>query len=227
MCFSAEASFAVAGALVPMSVYCLRASARRLPRYWAFALIPFAFAVQQTAEGVVWLGLRHGYTNLVPVASGVYLFFAFAWWPFWFPFAATIASTRPNARRWLAVIAGLSSSWFFLAYLPMLFDPQPRLAAEIAHHSIRYAYADDVILGGMARWPATALYALCTGGPLLLLGRRELVVPVVLGIGSFVTAGLVYNHAYTSVWCFFAALLSAYCVYFFATASPDEAAGGG
>jgi hypothetical protein len=222
MCFSAEASFAAAGALVPMGVYCVRAAAQRLPRYWAFALIPFGFAAQQAAEGVVWLGLSHESTDLVPVASAVYLFFAFAWWPFWFPFAAAVAAPRPNARRLLAVAAVLSTGWFFLAYLPMLFDPQHRLAAEIAHHSIRYPYADDVILGGAARWWVTALYALCTAGPLLILARREFVFPVVAGVGCFVIAGLVYHHAYTSVWCFFAALLSAYCVYFFATARPGE-----
>jgi len=221
MCFSAEASFAAAGMLVPIGVYSLHAATRRLPRYWPFAVMPLAFALQQASEGFVWLGLAGRNPDWVPLASGVYLFFALAWWPFWFPFAAAVAATEP-ARRWLfAAWALLSTGWFF-AYLPVFFDPG-RLAAEIAHHSIRYPYADDIVVGGAARWPVTALYGLCVAGPMLLLARRDLLSLVATGWGCVAVAGLVYAHAYTSVWCFFAALLSAYCVYFFATAAPDNA----
>jgi hypothetical protein len=221
MCFSAEASFVAAGALVPAGVYCVRAAVRRLPAYRLFALIPLGFAAQQAAEGFVWLGIERGNSDWTLAASGVFLFFALAWWPFWFPVSAAVAESRPERRRLFVAWAVFASGWFFLGYLPALFDPYARLAAERAHHSIRYPYADDVVFGGATRWPLTVLYCLCTAGPLLALARRDLVPVVVLGLGSVAVAWVVYSHAYTSVWCFFAALLSAYCVYFFATAEAD------
>jgi hypothetical protein len=222
MCFCAEASFTSAGVMVTMGGYCLAASIRRDPRHWPFAIIPFVFGIQQAAEGVTWLGLASGSSDQVVVATGVYLFFALAWWPFWFPVAAAVVARHPQTRRLFAVWAIFSLGWFILAYLPAFAGGGIGLQAEVAHHSIRYPYADDVVFGADVRWIQTGLYVLCIGGPLLVLGPRVYFVPVALGLVCVGLSWFIYAHAYTSVWCFFASLVSAYCVYFFATAPPQD-----
>lgn len=221
MCFSATASFTAAGVLLPMGGYCLWCCRGPRRRYWPFALIPVLFAIQQAAEGVVWRSLAAGEVTFQRVATGVYLFCALAWWPFWFPVAAAIVARAQQARCWLIPWAVLSLGWFIAAYLPGLARPEEGLAARVANHSVHYPHADQVVFGGAKRWPMTLLYCLFVGGPLLLLGRRVYLVPIIIGCLSIFVSLFFYQHAYSSMWCFFAALLSAYCVYFFAT-EPDQ-----
>jgi hypothetical protein len=222
MCFSPEVSFASAGVLVGLGVYSLRLARRRLPSYWAFAVIPIGFGVQQFAEGLVWLGLHHGDEALARSGAAVFLFFALAVWPTWFSVAATLAEPRRGPRRLLAVIALVSTAWFWFVFLPVVTAAPPQLEASIEHHSIHYRYGDEVLFVGWARWTTTAAYILCASTPLLLLPRmrsQSLLVPASL-LGASLAAWA-YAHAFTSVWCFFAAALSAYTAYFFATAPPD------
>jgi hypothetical protein len=224
MCFSAEASFASAGVLAGLGAYCLRAAARELPAYRAFAAVPVGFGIQQAAEGFVWLGLDQGDGELVRGAAGVYLFFALAVWPFWFPLAAALAEPKPGRSRLLLGWTVLNSGWFWVTYLPIFFGLPSSLDAEVVGHSIHYTHADNVVLGESQRWAVTALYLFCTGGPQMAMTRwQEMLVPVVSGGVGVVIAAWSYAHAYTSVWCFFAALLSAYCAWYFASAVPQEA----
>jgi hypothetical protein len=222
MCFSATASFTSAAVLIPMGAYCCWRAVRKHPWHWPFAVIPFGFSIQQAAEGVVWLSLAQGRPDRVSAATGVYLFFALAWWPFWFPVAAGVA-VRSARWRWVFVVwAVFSTGWFLFAYLPAWADSRAGLRAEVVHHSIHYRYADEVVFAGRNFWPLTALYCWCAAGPLLVLGKRVYVVPAVGGGACVAVAWLVYAHAYISVWCFFAGILSWYNVYFFATAPAEK-----
>src|SRR6266545_2494887 len=120
MCFSPEASFAVGGALIPAGVYCVRAAWAKSPRLVPVALVPFAFAVQQIAEGFVWLGLQAGDPARTRAGAVVFLFFALAFWPWWFAAANIILEPRP-ARKWVfAGLALLTSAWFWVMYFPLL-----------------------------------------------------------------------------------------------------------
>jgi hypothetical protein len=223
MCYSAEASFASAGVLAALGGYCVREAKRKLPHYWAFAVVPVGFAVQQAAEGVVWLALDHHDDGLMRAGSAVYLFFALAVWPVWFPLAAAAAEPDRARSRLLLVWAALATGWLWFAYLPVFDGAPASLAAEVAGHSLHYPHADAVVFAEGVRWPLTGLYVLCTAGPLLAMSRRrEMWVPVVGGSAAVLVSGWAYAHAYTSVWCFFAALLSAYTAYHFATARPES-----
>lgn len=217
MCFSAEASFASAGLLLGLGGYCVRAAARKVPSYWAFAAIPVGFGLQQAAEGFVWIGLDEQNTELIRHASAVYLFFALAVWPVWFPFAAALAEPNPTRSRLLRGWALLGGGWFFLAYIPAI-DSLTATAAVVVGHSIQYPRADLVVFHDTWRWPVTAAYLLWTGGPLMAMSKwREMLLPVLVGVVGIVIAAWFYRYAYISVWCFYAALLSSYCVYYFAT----------
>ncbi len=219
MCFSAEASFGAAALLLPMGGWCVYRAATRMPAWTGFALLPIGFGLQQFSEGLVWLGLERGWDQLVTPAATIYLFFALAFWPIWIPVSAIMAERSARRRRWLGIWLGLGMIWLVLFYGRLLLLMPDSLTACICGNSIQYAYADlNVFVPGGFRWSGTLLYILCTGAPLLTMSRwRQFLVPWAGGAMAVILAALFYSATFTSVWCFFAALVSSYCVYFFAT----------
>ena len=73
MCFSAEASFAVAAVLLPAGVYGTSIVATKRPAYLPLAITPIIFSFQQFAEGLVWVGLARGDALLVRVSALAFL----------------------------------------------------------------------------------------------------------------------------------------------------------
>ncbi|MDB5309924.1 MAG: hypothetical protein JWO38_4126 [Gemmataceae bacterium] len=206
MCFSPEASFAVGGALVPVGGYCLWAAWRKARRLLPLAVVPVLLAAQQISEGFVWLALGAGDTAGARPPALVFLFFAFAFWPFWFPFVAAVGETRPAHRRRLLVVAALTSGWFWVLFYPLLTDPAGRLTPIITHHSIRYAttlQVDEYVPRVVVR----VAYLLSIAAPLLLGPRLVGPLPGLLMAGSAAVTAAVFEYAFASVWCFFAALL--------------------
>jgi hypothetical protein len=213
MCFSAEASFTATAALLPVGAYCVGAALRKDRRLLPLALIPVAFGVQQAAEGCVWLGLHHDDGVLVQGGAAVFLFFALAFWPFWIPFSLVVPEERRTQRVILATAVVLSVVWLVL-YAPVALDPARWARADVVNHSIAY---DTENLPGFqfvprAVWRTAYLAFIC--GPLLLAkrngggGTRLRVLGGAAVAGLFAVCYLVYWYAFTSVWCFFAAVLS-------------------
>ena len=195
MCFSPTASFVAAGALGAGGAFTFRKVKR--PRQLPFAAIPLLFGLQQAVEGVVWLSFGHPVLNAV--FSFIYVMFSHVLWPSYVPLAAW--SLEPDRRRkrllsyflWLGV--GLSA--VLLAYV--LRGP---VTSAIVGHCIAY----DVPLPGVPL--GLALYVLVTCGSCLLSTR-----PFVRLFGGGLSVSLLiaywaYGQAFTSVWCFFAAILS-------------------
>ena len=207
MCFSPEASFASAAALIPVGGYCLWTS-RRVPRLWPLAAVPIFFGLQQACEGLVWIGLRRGDASVVHTASIAYLFFALAFWPMWLPFSATALEPNDARRRWLERWAMLSTCWALQLYWPVFSEPDGA-AARVVCHCIRYEYPEsDRFFGG--RWAIRTIYVLACSLPFLIGSLRRIAfVPVLLGVVAAFVAILRYEHAFTSVWCLFSAVLSA------------------
>jgi hypothetical protein len=175
------------------------------------ALTPIAFGLQQIAEGCVWLGLRHGDAGLVTGSAVVFLFFALAFWPFWIPFSLLLLEGHRPSRTFLRVTVLLSLVWLWL-FAPLATEPGRWLATEVVHHSIAY---DISGLPGFqivprAVWRIGYLAFICS--PLLVARPRDgttlRMAGGVLVAGLFLISYLVYWYAFTSVWCFFAALLS-------------------
>jgi hypothetical protein len=222
MCFSAEASFGASAALFPMGAYCVRQAIRYRPRFLPFACVPLAFAVQQLSEAVIWQRLLQQPPGPVTVPAATFLFFAIAWWPAWFPVCAAFAAPTPRQRVPFVALAILSLLWFVLAYLPAFDDPDRYLTATIVRHSICYPYSDEILLDHGQRFLLTAGYLFFTCSPLLLLSVRVFLAPVLLAIGSAIISTLMMLYAFTSVWCFFAAVLSAFCTFFFYGLKPPR-----
>ncbi len=218
MCFSPEASFASATVLLPFGVYTVKLAARTAPRLWPLALVPCLFGVQQACEGAVWLGLERGDTALTQPAARAYLFFALAFWPFWFSTCAALIEPKRGRRGLLGVFALLSTGWFWFAYLPVLVDPNAA-GACVCRHSIRYTHPDTLVARPSGSWELRAAYLLTAALPIGCCSlRRVLFVPLALAVGSAGVAALVFDYAFTSVWCLFAAVLSVSIAHSIATA---------
>ncbi len=226
MCFSPEASFAVGGALIPAAGYCLRAAWLKNPRLIPIALMPLAFAVQQIAEGVVWLGLHAGDPAQIRAGALAFLFFALAFWPFWLPFIAAVNETRPGPRRFFVALTVLSSGWFWAFYLPLLIGPDSLLSVRVVHHSILYSYSDAPLPRNVPQSVLRLLYSMSVVVPLVFgpktLGR----LPGLTLLSALLVAVTVYEYAFVSVWCFFAAVLTlSLCAFFYRMSAPAIAPG--
>jgi hypothetical protein len=216
MCFSAEASFAVGAALLPAGVYCLGQSFLKKRSYLGLAAMPLFFGIQQISEGFVWLGLRRGDEPQTQAAALVFLLFALAVWPFWLPFQAALMETQANRKRLLVGLAVLASTWFWVLFFPLALDPGGLLTTSIEHHSIQYAFPGLPIYRYISKEALRVVYFATVALPFAISSERLGMMPgLVLG-GSALVAALLFNHAYVSVWCFFAALLAGFlCVVFY------------
>jgi len=216
VCFSATASFAVGVPLIPAGVYCMWMAVIKKPTFLGLAAVPFFFGVQQISEGFVWHAIDHEDIAQTRAASLFFLFFALAFWPFWFPFLAALMEPLV-IRRWIfAGLALLASGWFWVLYYPLLVGPESLFTTKVEHHSIRYDYFDGLeIYRHVARPLLQGLYLGSIALPMALGSQSFGRIPgLVLGISALVAA-LIFDYAFVSVWCFFAAVLSVYCCYFF------------
>ena len=224
MCFSAEASFTVGAALVPVGVYCTAAALRKRPRLLPLALVPLFFGLQQISEGFVWIGLRRGDPTLVRDASLFFLFFALAFWPLYFPFMTAWMESDQRKRKVFSIVAIVAIGWFWVLYFPIITAPDAVLKTHVVEHSIQYDYSGLAIYQYVPRPLLRIMYFLCVAIPLALgsqsLGRTA----GLIFAASAIVAVLLYDYAFVSVWCFFAAALSAYLCWIFARIRSVEAA---
>jgi hypothetical protein len=211
MCFSAAASFAAGAALLPVGAFCVHRAVQRDRRFLPLALTPVAFAAQQAAEGCVWLGLNHGDPVLAERGAVVFLFFALAFWPFWIPFSLLCIEGRRPGRILLAAMTVLSLVWLWL-FAPLAADPGRLLSTAVVHHSIAYDFSDLPAFHLVPRTALRVAYLAFICVPLLAARPggedrlRFLAGALVAALFGF--SYLVYWYAFTSVWCFFAALLA-------------------
>jgi hypothetical protein len=212
MCFSAEASFGAAAILAPAGIYCCCQAARKKPSWLPLAVVPLIFGIQQFSEGLVWLGLHRDDDVLVHSASLVFLFPALTLWPFWVPLVMWVKETDPVRRRWLFALTAVSTVWFWVLYFPLISDPATPFTTSIQHHSIHYDLEQLAIRRYLGRGVLQLLYVLTITGALALGSEKVGLGPSLVVAASAVVALVVYWHAFISVWCFFAAVLSAYLV---------------
>ena len=202
MCSSATGSFVAAGVLA--SVGSVALARNSLPRHRMFAAIPLLFSAQQAAEGVVWLTMdRVDEVMLQHLAANVFLIFALVVWPLWLPLSLQRIERLPARRRALTGLFCVGA--VVTAYAVMLLMRwQP--VAQTAGHSIRYVYATDS--SALRSGFYLAAYAIPTVVPFFVSSSSLARVTGAALILSLVAAVVIERDALTSVWCFFAALLS-------------------
>lgn len=208
MCFSATASFAAAAALIPAGIYCLKVSNQLDEPYWAFAMLPLMFGLQQLLEGGVWVALLEGDTATARVLALGFLLFSHFIWLGWIAYSSYLIESSPRLKRvFLSItLAGVLLGIFM--YVPLLFNPE-WLTASVVNHSIYYdlIFVSDAY---MSQKILTALYAGVILVPLVWSSDRYHNLLGVLILFSGVFTWAFFDWVFVSVWCYFAAVISLY-----------------
>jgi hypothetical protein len=198
MCFSATASFVASGVIGAIGVATLRHV--REPRTLLFASVPLLFALHQFTEGWVWLGLD-GRIDKVALDHFTFLFMLYAQGILPLLMPAAVALMEPPGRRRgfilaLTLIGALVFAWDItgLIVLPS--------RCVIVQNSIAYR---NHITGNF--W-ISCLYILATCGALLLSSHRVVRWYGALNVVALTITEIVRQHAFASVWCFYAAIMS-------------------
>lgn len=199
VCFSATASFGVAGVLAGMGAATLIRN--EVPSLRMFAAVPLVFAAQQAAEGAVWVSLN-GSHGPSPVAVVAFLCVALVVWPVWLPLSLRAAEREPRRRRVLTAL----SIWGLLvgALCAMLLARWPP-AAHVDGHHVTYEFSVGIGEGTVL---PIVVYVLPIMVPFFVSSLRLARVLGAALVVSLLATYVAQRAALTSVWCFFAAILS-------------------
>lgn len=200
MCFSAPASF-IGGTII--SAIGVAAQTRvSKPAQRLFAVIPFFFGFQQFAEGVLWVTLGSAkYPVLQDVVTYIFLVTALIIWPIIVPLSVRLMEEIKLRKQILTglLITGclLSAVYAFcLAY----YDIFPQI------NSFHIEYIYNVPQAIMTT--AFVFYLIVTIIPFFISSVRRMWVFGVLIAVSCIVTGIFFSQFLTSVWCFFAAIIS-------------------
>ena len=200
MCFSATASFASSAVLTTVGLATLYKTTR--PPQYAFAAIPFIFAIQQFSEGWVWVSLNNA-TSATWEAAPMYAFmvFAFVVWPIAIPLSIFMLEDQTKKKKimYISLALGLLLSIYY-GYSIADYG----VTAIVEGHHIDYKFSRPHTIN-----PLTVIvYALVTVVPLFLSSAKKMwLLGVLLGVAYIVS--YIFYHGYeTSVWCYFASLIS-------------------
>ncbi len=225
MCFSATASFLASGLLTMAGVATYWQVIDR--RQMLLASIPLLFAIQQAAEGVVWLSF--GYDAFAPwriIAAYFFLFFAFIIWPIWAPLSVYYLESMTQFKdRFTPPIGGDPD--FYPRGDTYLYDHVRKrllpyrimiaIGCLVSCYYVINLFRYDLIVQVLDchilyKFPSNVLsrvsYLFVVLVPFLL--ARELIIRlfgVLLGV-AFLVSYFFYYYLLVSVWCFFGALLS-------------------
>lgn len=214
MCFSATASFTAGACLLMGGLYGMNRAIQYAPQWVPLTIYPVAFAIQQLMEGGVWVSLKDssldGAHTTQFFALG-FLFFSHCFWLFWVPFSIFWLEERQLQRRVLFVLIILGSLLGVYLYLPVLFNDWVQVNVASGH----IAYDIRLAFGGLLPWTTgRLLYAGLTLIPFLVTPKVSLnLLGILLFLAMVVTVWLYEAIAFISVWCFFAAIISAYILY--------------
>ena len=209
MCFSPSASFTAATVLALSSVYALnktRTSGKKT--FYLIAIMPLLFAVQQFFEGFIWLSLKDvidSSDTTLDTLSYIYLFFAYAFWPFWIPLAISIFDQKRRALFYSLTVLG----FIFMASTIIHFVIHPNLiAARMLDQSI--CYLNSCVF--RFHWSLIIYLALTVGSMLAATSNLLKILGCVIFF-SAILAYFVYQQTFVSVWCFFSAVISLFICY--------------
>jgi len=205
MCFSAGASFTAGVLLTAVGSETVRKVHK--PSQIALAGIPVFFAAQQFAEGALWLTVgRPSYAGWEKLFTYLFLVMAQIVWPILVPISVLLLERNRTRRRILhaLLIVGVAIGLYY-AYRLIVYP----MHAEIVRMHVVYQDTDVNSLGLVT----IVLYLFATVVALVVSStKRVYVLGVIMGL-SFIVSALFYIRCLTSVWCFFAAVMSFWVFY--------------
>jgi hypothetical protein len=197
MCFSATASFVAGVSLSVIGVATVKKAERKeeIP----FAMIPLLFGIQQIIEGMLWLSFRYDLPLIKVTTTYVFTLFSHVLWPIFVPFSILLLETVAWRKKVImtflitGIVVGLYNLYFIFTY-PVI--------SEVNCNVIYYLPYFNKIL-------VMALYLAATGVSCFFSSHKMINLFGVLALLLFMVAYWFYTVAFLSVWCFFAAILSA------------------
>lgn len=210
MCFSATASFAAVTALAPAGVYGVNRALRYCPKYLIITITVIAFTIQQVLEGFMWLYIDENGELVITLAKS-FLFFSHFYWPIAMPLTALLTDTNKTKKGIYLITTIVGAVFATFLYFPLLMGEDKVLVA-IVDNSIQY---DMKLLydSFVSRKITGVIYALFIVVPLITATDKHMKhfgwVIILAGLPTY----FFYYHAFTSVWCFFAAIASIYITY--------------
>ena len=211
MCFSATASFTASAILLPVGLYSLNKAKQLDQPYWLFALYPLLFGIQQAFEGWLWLELDAGGGGNIRTPAWGFLFFSHLFWLAWVPLSCTFIETQAWKRKLFLSVTVAGTLLGLYLYVPA-FVHEGWLRIDVVNGSILYNVG-LLFEEHVSRFALRVLYAFIVLIPLLLSSQRLVRYFGVLILVSVIVAELIYTEVFISVWCYFAAVLSAYILY--------------
>jgi hypothetical protein len=211
VCFSATANFVGSGVLAGIGIATMREVKHR--RELLFASLPLLFAVHQFTEGFVWLGLDHmASAKVLKDAGAAYILYAQGLLPFLMPLSVLLLEPTVRQRRRMIGFLALGTV----------------LAVYILWGLIAYPVDISVKQNSIVYWNVVstttlvaALYVGATCGALFFSGFKDLVMLAWLNLGGLLVVMEIRRYAFTSVWCAYAAAVSA-IIYLFFRRSRDQ-----
>ncbi len=201
MCFSAEASFA--GGVIISAIGVVTVRKVHKPSQILFASIPLFFGFQQIAEGLLWITLPSSeYIGLRHVSTYIFLAMAQVVWPMLIPLSVLLMEKSQTRKKWLLGLffTGLLLSLYYTICL-ILFDVRPQI------QGFHVYYENDFPVS--LRMVAFGIYLIATITPLFVSSiKRTHMLGILMTLSCLIT-GIFFTQYLLSVWCFFAALISA------------------
>ena len=217
MCFSAHVSYISSAFLLPAGLYSLYKAFQCNRHYIPLALIPVIFSIQQFSEGVIWDTLTTQHYNLLYLSARVYLFFAFLFWPAYFPVSVYFIEPNSTRKKMLLVLTLLGLMVGCVVYIPLLMNAVPfNISCE--HGAISYNIAYTQYRSALY----IVSYTLIILGASLCCSVKEIKRLGLLLLASFLIAVLWFEYAFSSRWCFFSAMLSLYIVWIMCKLAPKK-----
>ena len=210
MCFSATASFTAGAALLGIGALTLKRTSRgaEIP----FASIPVLFGLQQLVEGGLWLTFLDQAPHLNSILTHIYALFSHVLWPIFVPLAVLLLEVVPWRRKALKALAlGGAITGLYLLYFWVM-DPT---TSKVVGLHIRYDSPHFYIK------PILALYVLGTCVSSLLSSHAAVRWFGAVSLASYAVAAAFYSIWFISVWCFFAAVMSASVWLYFRLPRPS------
>ncbi len=200
MCFSTEASFA--GGIIIAGIGIAAIKKVHKPSQIVFASIPLFFAFQQIVEGFVWLSLQHPYfEGIERIATYSFLIMAQVFWPVMIPLAVLYMEERKKRKKILKVLlgSGIILSLYYIVCLILI-----PVTPEISGYHIVYVE----VMPKALQFIAFSIYLITSIAPLFISTvNRTYLLGILMSLSCLVTM-IFFTQFLTSVWCFFAAIIS-------------------
>jgi len=200
MCFSAGASFT--GGIIISAIGVVTIKKVHKPSQIVFACIPLFFGFQQIVEGVVWLTVPvPEYAGMLKIATYIFQTMALIIWPVMIPFSVLHMEKSKKKKKVLFIflIVGAMLSLYY-SYCLLFLNVTPQIRGYHVQYNTDFPVTLTMI--------AFLFYLAVTITPLFVSSiKRTHLLAILMTFSCLVTA-IFFKQYLTSVWCFFAALIS-------------------